>query len=33
MHPLSPRNVLAHRICFRWVGDDAEDVEIVDYHA
>jgi len=21
------------RICFRWVGDDAEDVEIVDYHA
>jgi proteic killer suppression protein len=21
------------RICFRWVGDDAEDVEIVDYHS
>ncbi|HSD43509.1 MAG TPA: type II toxin-antitoxin system RelE/ParE family toxin [Burkholderiales bacterium] len=20
------------RICFRWVGTDAEDVEIVDYH-
>ncbi len=20
------------RICFRWVGDGAEDVEIVDYH-
>jgi len=20
------------RICFRWVGADAEDVEIVDYH-
>jgi len=20
------------RICFRWVGGDAEDVEIVDYH-
>ena len=21
------------RICFRWVGGDAEDVEIVDYHS
>lgn len=21
-----------YRICFRWVGGDAEDVEIVDYH-
>jgi len=20
------------RVCFRWVGNDAEDVEIVDYH-
>jgi proteic killer suppression protein len=20
------------RICFRWVGGDAHDVEIVDYH-
>ena len=20
------------RICFRWTGNDAEDVEIVDYH-
>ncbi len=20
------------RICFRWVNDEAEDVEIVDYH-
>jgi proteic killer suppression protein len=20
------------RVCFRWVGVDAEDVEIVDYH-
>lgn len=20
------------RICFRWTGQDAEDVEIVDYH-
>lgn len=20
------------RLCFRWVGDGAEDVEIVDYH-
>ena len=20
------------RVCFRWVGTDAEDVEIVDYH-
>jgi len=20
------------RICFRWAGSDAEDVEIVDYH-
>ena len=20
------------RICFRWTGADAEDVEIVDYH-
>ena len=20
------------RICFRWAGADAEDVEIVDYH-
>ena len=20
------------RICFRWMADDAEDVEIVDYH-
>jgi proteic killer suppression protein len=20
------------RICFRWFGDDAHDVEIVDYH-
>jgi proteic killer suppression protein len=20
------------RICFRWRGSDAEDVEIVDYH-
>ena len=20
------------RICFRWMGSDAEDVEIVDYH-
>lgn len=20
------------RICFRWTGTDAEDVEIVDYH-
>jgi proteic killer suppression protein len=20
------------RVCFRWVGGDAEDVEIVDYH-
>ncbi|MEO6724152.1 MAG: type II toxin-antitoxin system RelE/ParE family toxin [Blastocatellia bacterium] len=20
------------RVCFRWVGKDAEDVEIVDYH-
>lgn len=20
------------RVCFRWVGDDAYDVEIVDYH-
>ncbi len=20
------------RICFRWVGEDAHDVEIVDYH-
>ena len=20
------------RICFRWVNDNAEDVEIVDYH-
>jgi proteic killer suppression protein len=20
------------RICFRWVGTDAHDVEIVDYH-
>jgi proteic killer suppression protein len=20
------------RICFRWRGDDAQDVEIVDYH-
>jgi proteic killer suppression protein len=20
------------RICFRWVGHDAHDVEIVDYH-
>jgi toxin HigB-1 len=20
------------RICFRWIGADAEDVEIVDYH-
>jgi proteic killer suppression protein len=20
------------RICFRWLGGDAEDVEIVDYH-
>lgn len=20
------------RICFRWVGTDAQDVEIVDYH-
>jgi toxin HigB-1 len=20
------------RICFRWVGNDAHDVEIVDYH-
>lgn len=20
------------RICFRWIGDGAEDVEIVDYH-
>ena len=21
-----------YRICFRWEGDDAEDVEIADYH-
>jgi proteic killer suppression protein len=21
-----------YRICFRWTGTDAEDVEIVDYH-
>lgn len=21
-----------YRICFRWTGSDAEDVEIVDYH-
>ncbi len=21
-----------YRICFRWVGDDAHDVEITDYH-
>jgi len=21
-----------YRICFRWAGQDAEDVEIVDYH-
>jgi len=21
-----------YRICFRWLGEDAEDVEIVDYH-
>jgi toxin HigB-1 len=21
-----------YRVCFRWVGDGAEDVEIVDYH-
>lgn len=20
------------RVCFRWIGTDAEDVEIVDYH-
>jgi proteic killer suppression protein len=20
------------RVCFRWTGTDAEDVEIVDYH-
>jgi len=20
------------RVCFRWIGHDAEDVEIVDYH-
>ncbi len=20
------------RLCFRWTGEDAEDVEIVDYH-
>jgi proteic killer suppression protein len=20
------------RVCFRWVGSDAQDVEIVDYH-
>jgi proteic killer suppression protein len=20
------------RVCFRWTGQDAEDVEIVDYH-
>ena len=20
------------RVCFRWAGSDAEDVEIVDYH-
>jgi toxin HigB-1 len=20
------------RVCFRWTGGDAEDVEIVDYH-
>ena len=20
------------RVCFRWTGSDAEDVEIVDYH-
>lgn len=20
------------RVCFRWTGNDAEDVEIVDYH-
>jgi proteic killer suppression protein len=20
------------RVCFRWMGTDAEDVEIVDYH-
>ena len=21
-----------YRICFRWLGEDAEDVEIIDYH-
>lgn len=21
-----------YRLCFRWTGSDAEDVEIVDYH-
>ncbi|MBV9217470.1 MAG: type II toxin-antitoxin system RelE/ParE family toxin [Acidobacteria bacterium] len=21
-----------YRVCFRWTGQDAEDVEIVDYH-
>lgn len=21
-----------YRVCFRWVGDGAEDVEITDYH-
>lgn len=21
-----------YRVCFRWTGTDAEDVEIVDYH-
>ena len=21
-----------YRVCFRWTGHDAEDVEIVDYH-
>ena len=21
-----------YRICFRWLGENAEDVEIVDYH-
>ncbi|WP_459675231.1 type II toxin-antitoxin system RelE/ParE family toxin [Acidisoma sp. 7E03] len=21
-----------YRVCFRWTGSDAEDVEIVDYH-
>lgn len=29
--PAGERAIYQFRICFRWTGSDAEDVEIVDY--